>query len=91
MIKAKLMNGYNMVRVGRFDVVHSHEDDMLTVTFIADNGRLERNYIHGNGDASREIVDGREYDAKPCDSFNNTPELTIKPMTEGFKIEFSEK
>lgn len=90
MIKAKILNGYNMARLGRFDVVHSHEDDMLSVTFTTEGSgeRMIRFFIHSNGEGSWEYVFGSEYNSTPDSMYPNTPEMTIKMAQQGFNIEF---
>lgn len=88
MIKAKILNGYNMTRLGRFDVVHDPETELLTITFASENGVLARLYVHPNGEQSGEFVSGREYDSDPDPDQPNTPEMTIKIAQQGFNIEF---
>lgn len=90
MIKAKILNGYNMTRLGRFDVVHDPKTELLMVTFV-DEGRKEpiRFFIYPNGEANyTRTVEDYDYDDQPDPDQPNTPEMTIKIAQQGFNIEF---
>lgn len=89
MIKAKILNGYNMTRLGRFDVVHDPETELLMVTFVDESGQPMRYFIHPNGEVDcTRLVLGYDYDDQPDPDHPNTPEVTIKIAQQGFNIEF---
>ena len=89
MIKAKILNGYNMTRLGRFDVVHDPKSELLMVTFADESGQQMRYFIYPNGEANcTRLVLGYEHDDQPDPDQPNTPEVTIKIAQQGFNIEF---
>lgn len=76
MFTAKVLNGFDMARMGRFDVEHSPEDDRLIVYVRCDDGQA-RIYINADGTTSQEIVSGTTYDDPPIDGAKSTVEITI--------------
>lgn len=77
MFSAKVLNGFNMVRMGRFDVEHNPEDDRMIVYIKADDGQTVRVYINPDGTTSQENVTGTTFDDHPVDGAESTEEVTI--------------
>jgi hypothetical protein len=91
-IKAKILNGYDAVRLGRFDVVHDPDTELLMVTFVDETGQPIRYFIYPNGEGTyMRLVVGCEYDDQPDPDKPNTPEMTIKIAQQGFNIEFDKQ
>lgn len=92
MIKARILNGYNVARLGRFDVVHDPKTELLMVTFVEENGQPRRYFIYPNGEVDcTRLVLGYEHDDQPDPDHPNTPEVTIKIAQQGFNIEFDKQ
>lgn len=77
MFSAKVLNGFNMARMGRFDVEHNPEDDRMIVYVKTDAGQTIRVYINADGTTSRESVSGTTFDDQPVDGAESTEEVTI--------------
>jgi hypothetical protein len=77
MFSAKVLNGFNMARMGRFDVEHNPEDDRVIVYVKADDGQMVRVYVNADGTTSRENVTGTTFDDEPVDGAESTAEVTI--------------
>lgn len=77
MFTAKVLNGFDMARMGRFDVEHNPEDDRMIVYVRCDDGQIVRIYIHEDGTTSQEMVSGTTYDDPPIDGAESTEEITI--------------
>lgn len=77
MFIAKVLNGFNMARMGRFDVEHNPDDDRMIVYVLSDDGRMIRVYINSDGTTSREHVTGTTFDDDPVDGAESTEEVTI--------------
>lgn len=77
MFSAKVLNGFNMARMGRFDVEHNPEDDRMIVYVNAEDGQTVRVYINADGTTSRESVSGTTFDDQPVDGAESTDEVTI--------------
>lgn len=77
MFNAKVLNGFNMARMGRFDVEHSEDDDRMVVYVKTDDGNTVRVYINADGSTSRENVIGTTFDDEPIDGVENTEEVSI--------------
>lgn len=77
MFSAKVLNGFNMARMGRFDVEHNPGDDRMIVYVKSDDGRTVRVYINADGTTSSESVTGSTYDDAAVDDVENTDEVTI--------------
>lgn len=61
-IETKVLNGFNLARIGRFDLEHSPEDDRLIVYVKVDDETFFRVYINADGTTSRERVSGTTFD-----------------------------
>lgn len=77
MFSAKVLNGFNMARMGRFDVEHNPDDDRIIVYVKADDGQMVRVYINADGTTSRENVTGTTFDDEPVGGAESTEEVTI--------------
>ena len=77
MFSAKVLNGFNMARMGRFDVEHNPEDDRMIVYVKGDDGQTVRVYINADGTTSLEKVSGTRFDDQPFDGSESTEEITI--------------
>lgn len=77
MFSAKVLNGFNMARMGRFDVEHNPEDDRMIVYVKGDDGQTVRVYINADGTTSLENVSGTTFDDQPVDGAESTEEVTI--------------
>lgn len=78
MYVAKILNGYNMARMDRYDVEHNPDDDRIVVYVRTDSGHFVRVFIEADGSASCENVDGTTFDAQPLDGEENTQEVCIE-------------
>jgi hypothetical protein len=77
MIRAKILNGFNMARMGRFDCEHSEDDDRLIVYVRKDNGKIIRVYINADGTTSREKTTGTTFNDQPVEYAESTEEVVI--------------
>jgi hypothetical protein len=77
MFSAKVLNGFNMARMGRFDVEHSEDDDRIIVYAKDDQGNTIRVYINADGTTSSESVDGSTYDDAAIEDAESTDEVTV--------------
>lgn len=77
MFSAKVLNGFNMARMGRFDVEHNPEDDRMIVYVNAEDGQTVRVYINADGTISLENVTGTTFDDQPVEGAESTEEVTI--------------
>lgn len=77
MFSAKILNGYNMARMGRFDLEHNEDDDRLIVYVKKDDGSIVRVYINADGTTSTEFVDGSTFDDKTVEYSGSTREVVI--------------
>jgi hypothetical protein len=77
MFNAKILNGFNMARMGRFDVEHNPEDDRMIVYVKTDDGPVIRVYINADGSTSSENVDSSMYDESPLNGEPNSDEVVV--------------
>lgn len=77
MFIGKVLNGFNMTRMGRFDIEQNPEDDRIIVYIKSDDGSTVRVYIESDGSTFRENVSGTTFDDTPIDGTESTEEITI--------------
>jgi hypothetical protein len=77
MFSAKILNGFNMARMGRFDLEHNENDDRLIVYVRTEEDGVMRIYINADGTTSTERVDGSTFDDAPVVDSESTDEVTI--------------
>jgi hypothetical protein len=77
MFSAKILNGFNMARMGRFDLEHNEDDDRLIVYVKNEDGGTIRVYVNADGTTSSELVGGSTFDDVPVVDSESTDEVTI--------------
>lgn len=77
MLRVKILNGYNMSRMNRYDAVYNEYDDRLEVYIIRPGGKYIRVCINNDGTTESERVTGTPYDAPSVDGLGTT-EITVR-------------